>query len=132
MKPNTATGDEAFRPFEREELPGILSLAATPVFALMAMLAAVFGGGSGMHGSGMHGLHGLIDGMASMYLLMSVFHAAPWLRLLAIRRAAARFARGLRAVRRPAYAQHPRSALEEDKRLIRVALPTGFEPVLPP
>ena len=66
-----------------------LSLAAAPIFALMALLAGVFGGASGMHSSGMHGFYGLIDGMALMYLLMSVFHAAPWLTLLAIRRAAA-------------------------------------------
>jgi hypothetical protein len=66
-----------------------LSFAAAPIFALMALLAGVFGGASGMHSSGMHGFYGLIDGMALMYLLMSVFHAAPWLTLLAIRRAAA-------------------------------------------
>lgn len=67
-----------------------LSLAAAPVFALMALLGGVFDGASEMHGSGMHGSDGLIDGMALMYLLMSVFHAAPWLTLIAIRRAAER------------------------------------------
>lgn len=58
-------------------LSRVLSLAATPTFALMALLAAIFGD-SGMHG-------GLADSMALMYLLMSVFHAAPWLRWLATR-----------------------------------------------
>jgi hypothetical protein len=66
-----------------------LSLAATPTFALMALLAGVFGGASGAHSPGMHGSYGQIAGMALMYLLMSVFHAAPWLTLLATRRAAA-------------------------------------------
>lgn len=68
-----------------------LSLAATPTFALMALLVGVFGDGSGMHGSGMHGSgsHGSggpLDGMVLMYLLMGVFHAVPWLKLLAIGR----------------------------------------------
>ncbi|WP_116522941.1 hypothetical protein [Achromobacter insuavis] len=62
-----------------------LGLAATPVFALMALLAAVRGAGA------MAGLCGgagvaMLDGMAWMYALMSVFHAAPWLRRRAGRR----------------------------------------------
>ena len=54
-----------------------LCLAATPTFALMALLTGVVGGGQAM-------LCGQtaspIGGMAAMYLLMSAFHAAPWLR----------------------------------------------------
>jgi hypothetical protein len=57
-----------------------LSLAATPSFALMALLTA------DRSGSAAHLLCGATDsplsGMVPMYVLMSVFHAAPWLRLL--------------------------------------------------
>jgi hypothetical protein len=54
-----------------------LSLAAAPTFAAMAVLTAIGGGGpldalcSGASPFG---------GMVPMYVLMSVFHAAPWLK----------------------------------------------------
>jgi hypothetical protein len=60
----------------------VLSLAATPTFAIMALLTSAFGGGpadaicAAAHGSP-------LGGMAPMYLLMSAFHLAPWLKLLA-------------------------------------------------
>jgi hypothetical protein len=56
-------------------------LAAAPVFAFLAVLTAVQGSGLGdglcsaIPGAAPHG-------MTLMYGLMSVFHAAPWLRLL--------------------------------------------------
>lgn len=61
-----------------------LGLAAAPTFAAMALLTAVSGGGSmdalctsqGGQGASPFG------GMVPMYVLMSVFHAAPWLKLL--------------------------------------------------
>ena len=59
-----------------------LSLAAAPTFAIMALLTAVIGSGapenlcSAAHASA-------IGGMVSMYLLMSAFHSAPWLKLIA-------------------------------------------------
>jgi hypothetical protein len=57
-----------------------LGLAAAPTFATMAVMTACLGGGAeslcSAHGS-------LMDGMAPMYLLMSAFHAGPWLRLVA-------------------------------------------------
>ncbi len=59
-------------------LPAWLSLAATPVFAAMALLTAAQGEPllcSAAHGSSP------LSGMVPMYLLMSLFHAAPWLRL---------------------------------------------------
>jgi hypothetical protein len=43
-----------------------LALAASPTFAAMAVLTS-------------------LGGMVPMYLLMSVFHAAPWLKLIADR-----------------------------------------------
>jgi hypothetical protein len=62
-----------------------LCLAATPTFALMALLTATRGGGmpdmlcSAAHGGSPFG------GMVPMYLLMSVFHLSPWLTLLSRR-----------------------------------------------
>ena len=54
-----------------------LSLAAAPTFAAMALVTAVGGGGplDAICGSSPLG------GMVPMYLLMSAFHTAPWLRL---------------------------------------------------
>ena len=58
-----------------------LGLAATPTFAIMAVLTAVLGGGSAdMLCSAGHGLS--LGGMVPMYLLMSAFHSAAWLRLI--------------------------------------------------
>ena len=59
-----------------------LSLAAAPTFALMALLTSVAGGGApDMLCGAMHGAS-LLSGMVPMYLMMSVFHLAPWLRLV--------------------------------------------------
>lgn len=60
---------------------GWLGLAAAPTFALMAGITALSGGPSEMLCSTMHGGSSL-NGMAMMYLLMSAFHAAPWLKLM--------------------------------------------------
>ena len=62
-----------------------LCLAATPSFAVMALLTGVLGGGgSPMLCLAMRDTSPL-SGMVLMYLLMSVFHAAPWLKLIARR-----------------------------------------------
>lgn len=62
-----------------------LGLAATPTFAIMAVLTAVLGGGPAeMLCSTGHGLSP--GGMVPMYLLMSAFHSAAWLRLISGRR----------------------------------------------
>jgi hypothetical protein len=57
-----------------------LSLAATPTFALMALLTAVHGGGMPDMICAANGSP--LTGMLPMYLLMSAFHLSPWLRLL--------------------------------------------------
>jgi hypothetical protein len=64
----------------------LLSLAAAPTFAIMAALTAVHGGSmpdmvcsAARDGSP-------LTGMVPMYLLMSAFHSAPWLRLIFRRR----------------------------------------------
>jgi hypothetical protein len=56
-----------------------LALAASPTFAIMALLTGVLGGGPAeMLCSAVSPL----SGMVTMYLLMSAFHAAPWLKLI--------------------------------------------------
>ncbi|WP_158884186.1 hypothetical protein [Rhodanobacter sp. L36] len=63
-----------------------LSLAAAPTFVIMALLTGAFGNGPmDMLCSSMHGVLSF-DGMLPMYLLMSAFHATPWLRMFARRR----------------------------------------------
>ena len=59
-----------------------LALAAAPTFAIMALLTVVLGGGpADMHASP-------LGGMVPMYLLMSAFHSAPWLKRISSRRSA--------------------------------------------
>ncbi|MBI1211414.1 MAG: hypothetical protein GC190_08125 [Alphaproteobacteria bacterium] len=60
--------------------PGLLSLAAAPTFALMALATIVFGDGDAMCAAGHQASP--LGAMAQMYLLMTAFHAAPWLKLL--------------------------------------------------
>jgi hypothetical protein len=59
-----------------------LSLAAAPTFAIMALIAGVHGGGGpDLLCSAAHEASPLA-GMAPMYVLMSAFHVAPWLKLM--------------------------------------------------
>ena len=63
-----------------------LSLAAAPAFAIMALLtAAHISGPADILCSAAHGASPL-SGMTARYALMSVVHAAPWLRLITSRR----------------------------------------------
>ena len=63
---------------------GWLGLAAAPTFAVMALLTCVPGADADMMCSGAHGASPL-SGMVPMYLLMSAFHSAPWLKLISRR-----------------------------------------------
>ena len=65
-----------------------LPLAATPTFAIMAVLTAVLDGPADMLCGARHG--SMLGGMVPMYLLMSAFHSAAWLRLMAEGRGGAR------------------------------------------
>jgi hypothetical protein len=62
-----------------------LHLLAAPTFALMALLTAVFDRGQAA-ALCMGVDHAGLGGMAPMYLLMAVFHSAPWLNLMSQRR----------------------------------------------
>src|SRR5947208_10123454 len=62
-----------------------LYLAAAPTFAIMALLTCVLGGGPADALCSIAGASPL-SGMVPMYLLMSAFHLAPWLKLIARRR----------------------------------------------
>ena len=66
-----------------------ICLAAAPTFAVMALLTAVFGGPQDMLCAALQNASPL-NGMAWMYLLMSAFHSAPWLQLIAGRQTRAR------------------------------------------
>ena len=56
-----------------------LAFAASPTFAVMALLTGMLGSAetlcSAAHASP-------LSGMATMYLLMSAFHVAPWVRVV--------------------------------------------------
>lgn len=62
---------------------GWLRLAAAPTFAIMAVLTGVSGGEMVCSAAqDMSALNALVSGMTPMYVLMSVFHATPWLMLV--------------------------------------------------
>jgi hypothetical protein len=60
-----------------------MALAAAPTFAIMALLTSSFGDPPpNILCTSVHGISCLC-GMPPMYLLMSAFHSAPWLKLIA-------------------------------------------------
>lgn len=67
-----------------------LCLAAAPTFAVMALLTGAFGGGQPDILCGAPPGASPLNGMVLMYMLMSAFHTAPWLKLIAGRRDGAR------------------------------------------
>ena len=63
----------------------LLYLSAAPTFAIMALLTGVLGGGS-PDALCSNAAASLLSGKVPMYLLMSGFHTAPWLKLISRRR----------------------------------------------
>jgi len=59
-----------------------LYFAAAPTFAIMALATGILGGGPADALCSLAGTSPL-SGMTPMYALMSAFHSAPWLKLLA-------------------------------------------------
>ncbi len=85
---NTATsfGDRALRGAGRPEAPvrrvaDWLGLAAAPTFAAMAFITAISGDGP-LSALCVAHTGSALTGMVPMYVLMSVFHSAPWLKLI--------------------------------------------------
>jgi hypothetical protein len=74
----TAGSSSAFRAADS------LTLAATPVFACMALLTLRYEDTRGLLCGAANGAPW--NGMVAMYLLMCVAHMPPWLKLLARRR----------------------------------------------
>jgi hypothetical protein len=62
-----------------------LGLAAAPAFAVMALLTGVPGGGQMAMICAAAQEPSFLSGMVPMYLLMSAFHSAPWLKLVSNR-----------------------------------------------
>ena len=60
-----------------------LYLAAAPTFAIMALLTSVLGRGAA---DALCSGASPLSGMVPMYMLMSAFHLAPWLKLISSRR----------------------------------------------
>lgn len=65
-----------------------LTFAAAPTFAAMAVLEPASGGSDRLCMAAQDASP--LSGMVLMYLLMSALHSAPWLKLIARRREAAR------------------------------------------
>jgi hypothetical protein len=64
---------------------GWLGLAAAPTLALMALWTVFFTGQPDTLCMAMQG-SSPVSGMTVMYVLMSAFHAAPWIRFISSRR----------------------------------------------
>jgi hypothetical protein len=64
----------------RRDAGGWLVLAASPTFALMGLMTALYGD-QALALCLQTGHSSILGGMAVMYLLMAVFHLAPWFRL---------------------------------------------------
>ena len=71
--------------YETSRAADWLGLAAAPTFAIMALLTVLGGSPPDMLCSAAQDASPL-SGMVPMYLLMSAFHSAPWLKLISSRR----------------------------------------------
>jgi hypothetical protein len=66
-----------------------LSLAAAPTFASLALVTGILGGGPPEMFCSSAQDASPLSGMVLMYVLMSAFHSAPWLKLISRRRSGA-------------------------------------------
>ena len=77
-------GDSGGQTIRREatsfKVTDALTLAASPTFALMALLTGILGDSAAVLCSTGHASS--LSGMTTMYLLMSAFHVTPWMRLV--------------------------------------------------
>jgi hypothetical protein len=80
MTTHTAAKKRTAGTWRARDATGWISLAASPTFALMAWIAVTDAPRIALCASGSDMLS--IDGMAWMYLLMSLFHVSPWLKLV--------------------------------------------------
>jgi hypothetical protein len=91
--PANSAGGGRHRDYGAEAANGAadwLCLAAAPTFAIMALVTCVHSGGPpALVCSAAQGASPL-SGMVPMYLLMSAFHSAPWLRLISSRQSGVR------------------------------------------
>ena len=79
MTTSSAANKRNAPPGQAPGAAGWLALAASPTFALMAWIAANGAPPMALCASGRSILP--VDGMTAMYLLMSLFHLSPWLKL---------------------------------------------------
>ena len=79
MTTSSAPGKANVSSGQPRRTTGWLALAASPTFALMAWIAANDAPPMAFCSSGSDFLP--LDGMTVMYLLMSLFHLSPWLKL---------------------------------------------------
>ena len=75
----SAENNESAKAMPADGMAGCLAFAAAPGFALMASIAACHSPSIALCSAGSRSLP--VDGMTMMYVLMSVFHLSPWLRL---------------------------------------------------
>ena len=86
----TAAGGAGSRTTAALGAADLVCLAAAPTFAIMALLTGVLGGGPPYRLCSALQDASPLSGMVPMYLLMSAFHSAPWLKLISRRRSGAR------------------------------------------
>jgi hypothetical protein len=67
-----------------------ICFGAAPTFAIMALVAGVHDAGSQDMSCAVMQNASPLSGMVLMYMLMSAFHSAPWLKLIASRRSRVR------------------------------------------
>jgi hypothetical protein len=79
MTTSAAANIVSARAWHARGAAGCLALAASPTFALMAWIAANDAPSTVLCASGSSSLP--VNGMTAMYLLMSLFHLSPWLKL---------------------------------------------------